>query len=82
MVITSKDVTEADVQAMLAAGNVKVVEEDRKIIDMGTVTGVKEDYVSLGLSIETPIDNQSPIVQDCTVPKPKIIEIIANYTLV
>ena len=38
MVVTSKDVTEADVQAMLAAGNVTVVEEDRKIIDMGTVT--------------------------------------------
>jgi hypothetical protein len=37
MIVTSKDVTEADVQAMLAAGNVKIVEEDRQIIDMGTV---------------------------------------------
>ena len=32
------------------------------LLDMGTVAGVEEDYVPLGLPIETPIDNQGPIV--------------------
>ena len=48
---------------------------------MGTMARVEEDDVSLGLPIETPIDDQSPIVQYRTVAKPKKIAIIANYTL-
>ena len=32
------------------------------LLDMGTVAGVEEDYVPLGLPIETPIDNQSSVV--------------------
>ena len=43
---------------------------------MCTVARVEKDYVALGLSIETPVDDQSPIVQDGTVPKPKTIAII------
>ena len=44
------------------------------LLDMCTVARVEKDDVSLGLSIETPVDDQSPIVQDGTVPKPKIID--------
>ena len=46
------------------------------LLDMCTVARVEKDDVSLGLSIETPVDDQSPIVQDGTVPKPKTISII------
>ena len=46
------------------------------LLDMCTVARVEKDDVSLGLSIETPIDDQSPIVQDGTVPKPITISII------
>ena len=52
------------------------------LLDMGTVARVEEDDVSLGLPIETPIDDQSSIVQHRTVPKPKTIVMIANYTLI
>ena len=44
------------------------------LLDMGTVARVEEDYVPLGLPIETPINNQGPIVQNGTVPKPKTVE--------
>ena len=49
---------------------------------MGAVARVEEDDVSLGLPIETPVDDQGPIVQHRTVPKPKTIVMIANYTLI
>ena len=49
---------------------------------MGAVARVEEDDVALGLPVETPIDDQSPIVQHRTVPKPKTIVIIAYYTLI
>ena len=52
------------------------------LLDMGAVAWVEEDDVSLGLPIETPVDDQSPIVQHRTVPKPKTIVMIANYTLI
>ena len=52
------------------------------LLDMGTVARVEEDDVSLGLTIETPVDDQGPIVQHRTVPKPKTIVMIANYTLI
>ena len=42
-------------------------------LDMRTVAGVEEDYVPLGLPIETSIDNQGTIVQNSTVPKSKTI---------
>ena len=52
------------------------------LLDMGAVARVEEDDVALGLPIETPIDDQSPIVQHRTVPKPNTIVIIANFTLI
>ena len=42
-------------------------------LDMRTVAGVEEDYVPLGLPIETSVDNQGTIVQNSTVPKSKTI---------
>ena len=32
------------------------------LLDMGTLAGVEENYVSLGLTIETPVDDQGPVV--------------------
>ena len=44
------------------------------LLDMCTVAGVEEDYVSLGLPIETSIDDQGTIVQNGTVTKPTRVD--------